>query len=172
MEFLKPDLHSRKLENGVEVFSFYNYDDISELILSKNSYSGFYIFRTLAKNSFKRFAKELRYRKKVHALPIDDKVRDVGYSQTAILSKSLQTENITPIFGSLQAKSDVKYAGKSLKFRKENRRDFEFKKSFLKFRVVILVDDVITTGTTLTEASEKVIEEGFTPLFCLTLATT
>jgi len=35
---------------------------------------------------------------------------------------------------------------------------------------VILVDDIITTGATLSEASELLLKEKKHPLFCLTLA--
>jgi competence protein ComFC len=169
--FQTSSLFRREVE-GLPVLSFYQYDDISDFILTKDSYLGFYLFQTLSKLTFKRFAKNFKYSEKVHAVGIDDQVKDRGYSHTAILSKSLKSDFIKPVYNSLHAKSDVKYLGKSLKFRRKNKRDFQLKKEKLKYKKIILVDDVVTTGSTLREAKKVFHKKGFQPIFALTLATT
>jgi competence protein ComFC len=171
-EFLSPTVLERELENGLKVVSFYRYEDISDLILSKKSYTGFYILNILAKNSFKRFSKEFQFERKIHAIPVDDRVGESGYSHTAVLTKSLKSGTITPIYGTLHSKSDVKYAGRSLQFRRENRREFQFRDKKMRYREAILIDDVVTTGSTLLEASETLKKSGISPIFALTLATT
>jgi competence protein ComFC len=168
---LQPSIFRRDLE-GLPVISFYQYEDISDLILTKDSYLGFYIFQILAKNSFKKFSQSFQYRQKVHSIGIDERTKNRGYSQTAILSKSLKSDLIAPKYNALISNSDVKYLGKSSAFRRKNKRDFQFKREKLKYKKVILVDDVITTGTTLREAKKVISKKGFQPILALTLATT
>jgi competence protein ComFC len=161
------------LKSGLKVYSFYRYSDVSDLILSKKSYLGFYIFNILAKNSLLKFAEEfakIENFKDIYSIPIDDVVSEKGYSHTAILSNSMK-ENFQPLFNSLIAKNRVKYVGQSSKFRKENRRDFILRKDIVGKKIV-LVDDVVTTGTTLSEAEKILKKRGNYPLFALTLATT
>jgi competence protein ComFC len=54
-----------------------------------------------------------------------------------------------------------------LNFRLNNPRNFEYKGE--KNRSVILVDDVVTTGTTLKEAKEVLANYGVKVEFCLVL---
>ena len=72
------------------------------------------------------------------------------------------------LYSTLHSKSSVKYAGKSLEFRLSNPRNFEYKGP--KEIDVILVDDIVTTGTTLNEAKEVLKKYGVNVLFCLVLA--
>jgi len=60
------------------------------------------------------------------------------------------------------------YSGKTLQFRLENPRDFVYKGK--KEVEVILVDDIVTTGTTLQEAAKVLKQNGVNVLFALTLA--
>jgi competence protein ComFC len=170
-DFLQPSIFRRDLE-GLPVLSFYQYDEVSDLILTKNSYLGFYVFQILAKNSFEKFSQNFEYSQKIHSIGIDERTKNRGYSHTAILSKSLKNDLIVPKYNILHSKSDVKYIGQSLSFRRKNKRDFEFKKDKLKHKKIILVDDVVTTGTTLREAKKVVSKKGFQPILALTLATT
>ena len=118
------------------------------------------------------FVKSLDIQKKIYLIPIDDKISKSGYSHTAILTKNIQQKNIVPKYRSLISKSKVKYVGRSLEFRLKNRRDFQVSKKLDKNIPVILIDDVITTGTTLSEAELILKDFGVKTLFALTLATT
>ena len=163
---LTPSLFRRKLPNGIEVLSFYKYEDIKELLHTKHTDLGFYIYTILAKNSFQAFINNFDFDEKLVSIAIDDNVES-GYSHTAILNRSLTRRNITPLFNRLRARNRVSYAGKTKAFRLQNPREFQVKK--FRQNDVILVDDIITTGSTLTQACAALQREGKEIAFCLTL---
>ena len=166
-EFLSPSLYRRKLGGGIEVISFYRYEEIKELLHTKHTDLGYYIYSILAKNSFAKFADEFRYDKTVFSIAVDDTPRG-GYSHTALLNRALRCNSIKPLHNRLRAKNKVSYSGKSREFRLLNPRDFELKN--LQNSQVILVDDIITTGSTFTQAIEALATKGNKVLFCLALA--
>jgi len=149
-KYLKPNIHQK---DGV--ISFYDYESIEYLVKFKYHKFGHRIFKILANNSFKLFAKEIK--EKFFIIPIDDNIKK-GYSHTAILANSMKTKYLTLLFSVLQAQNNVKYAGESLEFRLNNPRNFKY--SGPKNIDVILVDDLKTTGLTLNEAEEKLNEFG------------
>ncbi|WP_455757763.1 ComF family protein [Sulfurimonas sp.] len=165
--FLNPSIYKRKISNNIEVISFYKYKDIKDLLHTKHTDLGFYIYSILAKNSFEKFADEFEFPHAIYSLAIDDKIES-GYSHTAILNKALKSKNIKPLFNKLRAKNSVSYSGKSKEFRILNPRNFEMKN--FKEKDVILVDDIVTTGSTLSQAIETVRSNKKDVLFCLTLA--
>ncbi len=165
--FLAPSIYKRKILNNIEVISFYKYNDIKKLLHTKHTDLGYYIYNILAKNSFEKFAQEFDYPHKVVSVPIDDKI-DSGYSHTAILNKHLQSKNIQTLFNKLRAQNTQTYSGKSKEFRLLNPKDF--KVSHFNESDVILVDDIITTGSTLKQAITTLNAHGKNVLFCLTLA--
>ncbi|MDF1874617.1 ComF family protein [Sulfurimonas sp. SAG-AH-194-I05] len=164
--FLTPSLSKRTIQN-IEVISFYKYQDIKNLLHTKHTDLGYYIYTILAKNSFTKFAQEFNFTQKLQAIAIDDK-SDENYSHTAILNKALKSKYIKPQYNILRAKNSVSYSGKNKEFRLINPRDFQLKK--FKGNEVILVDDIITTGTTLNEAITVMKLSKKEVLFCLTLA--
>jgi len=121
----------------------------------------------MAKNSFKKFASSFLYENKISAIAIDDNAKS-GYSHTAILNKQLSSKTILPEFAKLRAKNDISYSGKSKEFRMMNPRDFHFKPT--RYKNIVIVDDIITTGSTLSQAITTISRHDHTPLFCLTLA--
>ena len=164
--FLKPSLYKRKLQNNIEVLSFYKYEDIKELLHTKHTDLGFYIYTILAKNSLKKFAETFDIEVKVVSIAIDDNVKS-GYSHTAILNRYLKSSVIKPLFNKLRAKNSISYSGESREFRMLHPRDFQLKN--FKEDSVILVDDIITTGATLSQAVELLKRANKEVLFCLTL---
>ena len=164
--FLTPSLHKRKLDNGIEVLSFYKYSEIKDLLFTKHTDLGFYIYKILAKNSFEVFAKEFNLDRSCVSVSVDDHIKS-GYAHTAILNKSLTSDTIRPLYSKLRATNEINYSGKSKEFRLLNPRNFTLKT--FKGEDVILVDDIITTGATLTQASELLKAHGKNILFCLTL---
>src|SRR3989339_1305861 len=120
--FLTPSIYRRKIINDIEVISFYRYDDIKELLHTKHTDLGYYMYSLLAKNSFKKFASEFTYPHVINSIAVDDHVKN-GYSHTAILNKALKSKNIKPLFNKLRAKNRVSYSGKSREFRLLNPRD-------------------------------------------------
>lgn len=166
--FLQPSLSKRKIANNIEVFSFYKYQDIKELLHTKHSDLGYYLYKILAKNSFAKFAQEFAFDTKLASIAIDDKPLVYGYSHTAILNQALKSKYITPRANKLRAQNSVSYSGKSKEFRIMNPRNFTCRP--IKEENVILVDDIITTGSTLTQAIQTLHVNKKEVLFCLTLA--
>lgn len=165
--FLTPSLYKRNISHNIEVISFYKYKDIKDLLHTKHTDLGFYIFQILAQNSFKKFTNNFEYPYPLVSIPIDD-TSDSGYSHTAILNKSVQSKIIKPLYNKLRANNKISYSGKSKEFRLLNPRDFslaEFKEEY-----VILVDDIITSGSTLSQAIECLRVNKKEVVFCLSLA--
>lgn len=152
--------------SGLNVYSFYPYSEISSLILSKHEMYGAFVYKRLAKFSFTPFIKAQNFGTKINAIGIDTLKND--YSHTAILVNALKTKEVIPLHNALKINSKFKYSGQNLAFRLKHKRNFSLEK-MPKFPV-ILVDDVITTGTTLLEAKEICEKNGVRVLFGLTLA--
>jgi len=165
--YFVPVFNKRELSKDFFVYSFYEYDVVKELLNSKYQFYGDKIYTILALLSFTKFAQYFDFIEVVDAIAIDDHTRH-DFSHTAILTKHLKSNHIVPKINLLQAGNKLKYAGRSLLFRKQNPRNFTYKG--LKNKNVILVDDIITTGTTLLEAKKCLEKGGCTVLFALTLS--
>lgn len=165
--FLTPSIYKRKLHEKIEVISFYKYRDIKELLHTKHTDLGHYIYNILAKKSFQKFAQEFKFPHAVHSIAVDDNPKN-SYAHTAILNKTLASRSIVPLFNKLRATNDVSYSGKSKDFRLLNPRGFVLKR--FQAKECILVDDIVTTGSTLIQAIETLQKSNKEVLFCLTLA--
>ena len=165
-EFLTPSLYKRKILGSIPVYYFFSYSDIEPLLLTKHTDLGYYLYTIMAKRSMEKFSKEWNYEKKVASIGIDDHTSS-GYAHTAILNRALKSPRITPLYGKLHATQLHKYAGKSVEERLMNPREFKYKP--FDEKEVILVDDIVTTGTTLTEAAEMLHAQGKKVILCLTL---
>jgi len=165
--FLTPSLYKRKISNNIEVISFYKYQDIKKLLHTKHTDIGYYIYKILAQNSLSKFAEEFALTSAINSIAIDDTVHS-GYSHTAILNKALSSLYIKPLFHKLRASNTISYSGKSKEFRLLNPRNFTM--NVFDGEEVILVDDIITTGSTLSQAIECMRANKKEVLFCLTLA--
>lgn len=162
---LVPTPNKRVLEDGLMVYSSYNYKDIKNLLHTKHTYYGAKIFSQLTKHALLPLVKTFTC-KDVFSLPIDDHTRS-GYSHSAIIARELR-EQIKPLYRKLRAKSHIRYSGQKLHLREQNKRDFNLKcKENLD---VILIDDIVTTGNTLIEATSICKEHNLNVLFALTLA--
>jgi competence protein ComFC len=120
----------------------------------------------LANRSFGAFAVEWQYENTVASVGIDDRAES-GYSHTAVLNRALKSNTIVPQYGKLRASQHYKYAGKSVEERLMNPRLFMY--TPFSEHEVILVDDIVTTGTTLSEATEVLHAKGKKVILCLTL---
>jgi len=165
--FLVPSIYKRKIYNNIEVISFYKYSEIKKLLHTKHTDLGFYIYSILAQNSFAKFAGDFEFSNPITSIAIDDNILS-GYSHTALLNRELKSKYIKPIHSKLRANNSISYSGKSKEFRLLNPRDFELK-NFTENELV-LVDDIITTGSTLTQAIQTMQLNKKEVLFCLTLA--
>ena len=119
--------------------------------------------KILAKKSIQKFFS--LYPQRVNIIPIDDNPQK-GFSHTAVLASVIENHNI--IYGSLWARNRVHYAGKSLEFRLNNPRNFEYRGA--ENIDVVLLDDVLTTGSTIAEAKEVLKKHNVNVLFSVVLA--
>jgi competence protein ComFC len=167
-QFLRPSLFKRQLNNGIDVYSFYRYNEIKPFLFTKHTELGFMVYKRLAQSSFAKFAQEFHLQKHFASVAIDDTPLKSGYSHTAILNKALKSSHITPRYNILRAKSTLSYSKKSKAFRLNNPRNFHY--NDFKEEDVIVVDDIITTGTTLQEACSVLHKHHKKVAFCLTLS--
>ena len=167
-KLLQPSISKRQI-GSLDVYSFFKYQNIEDLLLTKHTTQGFMIYKALAKMTFKPFiAKFLEEDSRlVYVIGIDETVQS-GYSHVALLTHELKAKNSKILHAKLLATNRVNYAGKSLEYRLTNSRDFKY--MGIKDIDAILVDDIVTTGTTLKEAKEVLEREGVNILFSLTLA--
>jgi len=165
--FLQPSFYKREIQKDFFVYSFYKFDDIKDLINTKYHFFGDRVFKILASLTFKKFGLTFNYSDQIYAIPIDDHTRH-QFSHTAILAKSLKSQYITPLYDCIKATNIVKYAGKDLKFREQNPRKFIYKgPSNIQ---TIVVDDLVTTGTTINEAKIILNKNSVEVLFGLAIS--
>ena len=103
----------------------------------------------------------------IYIVGIDENIKS-GYAHVALLTHEMKSKNVKVEHAKLMAKNRVNYSGRNLQFRLENPRDFVY--SGKKNIEAILVDDIVTTGTTLKEAAQVLKQNGVEVLFALTLA--
>ena len=166
---LKPTVTKRTI-NGLDVYSFFKYQHIQDLLLTKHTPQGFKIYRALAKLSFSIFIDNFIENdpRDIYIVGIDENIKS-GYSHVALLTHEMShNKYVKVLHGKLMAKNNVNYSGKNLQYRLENPRDFSY--SGPKSIEVILVDDIVTTGTTLNEAKQLLEKYEINTIFALTLA--
>jgi competence protein ComFC len=167
--YLIPKFIKKEVISGFYNYSFYDYEDIKDLIHTKYDTIGSQIFKILAKNSFKKFSDSFKYNDTLYAINIDNNISK-GYSHSAILTSSLSSSIIIPQYNILQAKNNKRFANKSYQFRLLNPREFKYNKPLFKnIKEVILIDDIITTSLTMLEAKDPLTRYNIKSLFCLTL---
>jgi len=164
---LSPSLHRRKILGNIPVYAFYRYDEIEPLLLEKHGDTGYHLYRILSELSFAPYAKTLELDVPTALIGVDDHVRH-GYAHTALLVRSMKHPRLRARYGVLRARSKMRYSGKDFAFRLRHPRRFELK-DFPETQV-ILVDDILTTGLTLTQAAETLTGAGKEVLCCLVLA--
>ncbi len=160
---LKPTLNAREIEKDFFVYSFFGYNDIAPLLHAKHKPCGRYIYNFLSQITFAKFLEN--YDENICLIPIDDKPKG-GYSHTAVLAHAVKNKEV--FYHALRARNNVSYSGKSLSFRKKNPRDFTC--NIRTTKDIVLIDDLITTGTTLLEAKKVLKKANLNPIFSLALA--
>ncbi|PAF48147.1 amidophosphoribosyltransferase [Helicobacter sp. 12S02634-8] len=161
---------SIRVIKGVSIYSFYRYSDIDMLLKSKYYVFGSRIFAMLSQKASDYFFSptnpSLWKQSKLYGIGIDDCPRSY-YSHTAIILKAFCRYGLKATYGALQAKNIVHYAGKSLRYRQQNPRNLTFKGDSSKD--FFLVDDIITTGTTMAEAIDTLEKAGANVCFGIAL---
>ena len=167
-KLLQPTVSKRTIDS-LDIYSFFKYQNIEDLLLTKHTSQGFIIYKALANLSFKPFIKKFLEEESrvIHVIGVDENVKS-GYSHVALLTHEMRDKHSKIAHAKLKATNSVNYSGKSLNFRLTNPRGFVYTgESNIE---AILVDDIITTGTTIKEAKNLLEEAGVKVLFALTLA--
>jgi competence protein ComFC len=165
--FFTPQIFQQTLACGLKVISFYPYEEIELLLKSKYSAIGSRIYPLLARHAMRTFLENFDTGIPSLLVPVDDHTRH-GYSHTALLAKHAGTANIKATYHQLHAKNVISYAGKNLQYRLLNSKNFTFTPNAI--TETILIDDLITSGSTLTQAYHAICKASEPPLFALTLA--
>jgi competence protein ComFC len=169
--FFKENINLREVDK-VSVVSLFGYSEIESFITSKYKLIGYRIFKYFAKEHLKpfleSFEKNYNFPEKIYLIGVDEIPKENGYSHIATLTHYSQTKNIKAIHSSLIATSRVSYAKKSKEFRLLNSRKFIYKGP--KDINAIIVDDLITTGSTISQAIKILNKNGVNILFAITLA--
>jgi competence protein ComFC len=153
----------------MDVICFYNYSSIEGLLLSKHTKYGYRVYKELGKKVLYPFMVEFCEHElgDIYLIGIDEKPTN-GYSHIATLTHTAKMPTIIPYHSKLIDYSGISYAGKSLEYRLNNPREFRYSgKSNIQ---AILIDDIITTGTTLQYAKDVLIKADVEVLFALCLA--
>lgn len=98
-----------------------------------------------------------------------------GYNQSALLAEELGSYLKRPVWKVLKRKSgDFSQAAQSLEQRKSlDGKSFHLNPSFsLQGKILLLIDDVMTTGTTLKRCAELIAKEEPAALYALTFCHT
>lgn len=154
----------------LRVYSVFDYHEIEMLLKSKYGIIGSRILRLLAQKAARFFAQNAKLPRDIYGIGIDDKPKG-GYAHTAIIAHAFERHaGISALYGRIIAQNHVRYAGKSLDFRRKNPRRFATTLTQeLAGSGVILYDDIIVTGTTLCEAAALLTKRGIPVVCAITL---
>ena len=164
LDCIDVNLRKRVESDGFVVYSFFDYSNIEFLLKSKYTLIGSRIYKSLS-------LKAASYMPKldsndIYGIGIDDRALEY-YSHSGIIVKCF-SNLIKPLYGTLRATSNISYAGKSLEFRRENKKHFKY--SGRNNINAILFDDVVTTQTSINEAREVLLRNNVNVLFALVLS--
>lgn len=158
----------RTLCNGLKVYSFYRYEDVASLMHAKYQLIGSRILPLLAKKAAQYFFDSFEGDGCLEALGLDD-YPYYAYSHTGVILRAFVRESrgfLKPLYGALLAQNRVRYAGESLAFRQANPKQFVYGGSP---GMLVLLDDIITTGTSFEEAISVLHKASCQVVFCLAL---
>jgi len=155
------------LKSGFYVYSFYPYNEIEQLLVTKHTDIGHKIYKSLAKAVAPLISKLITQDTTLLALE-GEKISP--YSHMALIQRELRKLKMNAPEGAMIDISGAKYSGKPLSYRITNPRNFVISKHHKINKKVALFDDIITTGITFENALQKLKYEGFSPLFCIALS--
>ena len=162
----------RILDNGFKVFSSFSFSELQFLLTSKNNVIGSRIFKRLGMYGIYKFLKyypDLAALNKQQIAVLSIRNKTIGaYSHSAILAQCFKSYGFKVFHNALIIGNDSHFSHLKREERQKIGRNFNFK--FTKnYAGIIIIDDIITTGQTLLEASIIINKNGYTPLFAWTL---
>lgn len=169
------ELHKNESKNSISVFS-YN-DSIRSLIHELKYNNRPEIGYVLGREMGKRLKSYLNTECAVlMPVPLHKKrLRKRGYNQSEKICEGLSDESLVPMNKDLiyRKRNNISQTKLNAALRSENVKGiFEFKGSDLdRETLIMLVDDIITTGATAKEACGVLKRNGFSNFFALSVAT-
>jgi len=170
---------ARKKLHFDRAFSPYLYDGVIKEMIHQFKYQGKeHLSKTLAQpmcNFIKEYSLPLEYLDCIIPVPLDNtKLREREFNQAQVLSKHIGEEfNIEVLPDCLRrTRSTRSQTELDIKDRLKNVEGcFSLKEGYsLKGKNILLVDDVLTTGSTASEATRAIKESACGFVFVLTLA--
>ena len=153
-------------------------DEVLKTIHKFKYNNGKYLYKPLAKFMLEFYATQSMFADCVTYVPMFKKKEKLrGYNQAKLLANEFANNLNIPIFDFCEKVIDNEsQTSLDLKERRENVKDtFKFKTEFkkdIKDKVVLIIDDIFTTGATSNEISKILINAGAKDCFVLTLAHT
>jgi len=170
-EMLSLTLNEPKVYYGYKVYSVFSYEGKVESLLRNLKYSG---YRIIAEKFAEYMAALISDESVDYIVPVPlhpARERERGFSQTEILakaiSKHLNKPVIKPIFRHKYTKPQALL---SLKDRENNIKGAFSYLSTVRDSVILLVDDVITSGSTFYECAKVLMKVGARDVIGITLA--
>ncbi|WP_067727090.1 ComF family protein [Oceanobacillus damuensis] len=149
-------------------YSIFPYNSLMQEIIAKWKYRGDYIlgeiFKTYMVDAFQE--KFSKIKKEAYAVPIplsEERAKERGFNQAAVLAKYLPVRNADI----LSRKHGEKQSKKKRMDRIYTENPFFMETTINK--LVILVDDIYTTGTTLRHAASMLKSHGCQKVYAFTL---
>lgn len=100
------------------------------------------------------------------------KLRSRGYNQAEIIAKKLGEKMNIEVCENLVIRSKNTVPQKELsdnKRKKNVKKAFKLCENIVKLRIVMIIDDIYTTGATMDAISEALIEAGVEKIYCISL---
>lgn len=155
--------------------SVYDYEQPVKGLIRRFKYDGEkYLAEEFALEMHKIFIKSIGTADCIVFVPsTDKKLKERGYNQSKVLAEEFSKLTEIPVVVAVQkVKETESQVGLSVKERKENLKGC-FKvvdKAEVKGKTVIIVDDVMTTGSTVETLAEKLKKAGASKVVALTVA--
>lgn len=145
----------RILQNNLKVYAPLALSEARWLIASKYSYFGSSILKPLSSFGLKEFFTlhpSLLKSEDVLVVAIDERLKG-AYSHTSIILKEFKSYGFKIKYNALHLKNHIHFSNLNKAQRARYKREFKINLDTTKYKRVIICDDVITTGTTMLQAS-------------------
>jgi ComF family protein len=99
--------------------------------------------------------------------------RERGYNQAELIAKALSAQSGIPVDLRLISRTKKTLPQKNLtrEERQNNlKRAFKINRNDVKLNVIVIIDDIYTTGSTIDAMAEVLLQAGVGKIYCMTLA--
>lgn len=163
------------LSQDLKVITSFRYSEAGHLMHAKYYTNGNLIIKALSNFALSHFTKTDSF-KKLYKLNELSKIAVVyigeyklkNFSHSAIIARSFKKYNFKVVYNAITPQNNLKYSSLSLQERQIANRNFLINLD-KKYKFVILVDDICTTGQTLLEANAMLKKQGVKVLFAFCL---